>query len=153
MYSRSAGSCAFGLAAAGQRVFGDGPILRALIAGAHAIVFAEDAEAARAFFRDVLEFLSVDAGDGWLIFALPPAELACHPGPGWGLTVGQHMLFLMCQDVHRTVSELERKGVEFVAPIEDEGYGLVTRFKVPGAGEMGLYEPRHPSPLGEFSAG
>ena len=122
-----------------------------LIAGAHAIVFADDAEAARAFLRDVLGLESVDAGDGWLIFALPPTELAVHPGEGWGLTIGQHMLFLMCHDVRASVAELERKGVEFVAPVEDEGYGLVTRFKLPGAGEMGLYEPRHRSPLAAFA--
>ena len=122
-----------------------------VIAGAHVIVFADDAEAARAFFRDVLELSSVDAGDGWLIFALPPTELACHPGPGWGREIGQQELFLMCHDVHRTVGELEARGVEFITPIEDEGYGLVTRLKVPGAGLLGLYEPRHPSPLAEFS--
>ena len=122
-----------------------------MIAGAHAIVFADDADAARAFVRDVLGLDSVDAGDGWLIFALPATELAFHPGGGWGLDVGQHLLFLMCQDVHRLVAELEAKGVQFVAPITDEGYGLVTRFKVPGAGELGLYEPRHASPLKEFA--
>jgi catechol 2,3-dioxygenase-like lactoylglutathione lyase family enzyme len=122
-----------------------------VIAGTHAIVFAEDAEAAREFVRDVLELASVDAGDGWLIFALPPAELAFHPGPGWGAETAQHLLFLMCHDVRQAVADLEAKGVEFVAPITDEGYGLVTRFKVPGAGEMGLYEPRHPSPLDEFT--
>ena len=122
-----------------------------MIAGAHAIVFAEDAELARAFVRDVLGFPSVDAGDGWLIFGLPPAELAFHPGGGWGLGIGEHLLFLMCHDVQREVADLEAKGVEFVSPITDEGYGLVTRFKVPGAGEMGLYEPRHPSPLDAFA--
>lgn len=122
-----------------------------VIAGAHAIVFADDAEAARAFVRDGLGLNSVDAGDGWLIFALPPTEIAFHPGPGWGLGVGEQLLFLMCHDVHRAVADLEGKGVEFVAPITDEGYGLVTRFKVPGAGEMGLYEPRHPSPLDAFA--
>jgi hypothetical protein len=124
-----------------------------VIAGAHAIVFSEDAEAARAFFRDVLELPSVDAGEGWLIFALPPAEIAFHPGPGWGKDVGGHELFLMCHDVERTVEELQRKGVEFVSPIEDEGYGLTTRFRIPGGGEIGLYEPRHPSPLAEFQGG
>ena len=76
-----------------------------------------------------------------------------HPGPGWGLGVGAHQLFLMCHDVHRTVADLESKGVEFVEGITDEGYGLMTRFKVPGAGELGLYEPRHPSPLDDFSDG
>lgn len=122
-----------------------------MIAGAHAIIFAEDAEAARAFFRDVLGLNSVDAGDGWLIFALPPAEIALHPGPGWGQPLGGHQLFFMCHDVERTVEELGRKGVEFVSPITDEGYGRMTRFKIPGGGEIGLYQPKHPSPLAEFS--
>jgi catechol 2,3-dioxygenase-like lactoylglutathione lyase family enzyme len=122
-----------------------------VIAGAHTIVFAEDAEAARAFFRDVLGFPAVDAGDGWLIFALPPAELAVHPGPGWGEAVGGHELFLMCDDIEATMAELESKGAEFVAPVTDEGFGRLTRLRVPGAGEVGLYEPRHASPLAAFS--
>ncbi len=128
-------------------------MMPAVIAGAHTIIFAEDAEAARSFFRDVLGFRSVDAGDGWLIFALPPGELALHPGPGWGRAVGQHELFFMCHDIEAAVEELERKGVEFVSPVADEGYGLVTRLEIPGGGEIGLYEPRHPSPLDEFSSG
>ncbi len=121
-----------------------------MIAGAHLIVFAEDAELAREFAREVLGMSAVDAGGGWLIFELPPAELAFHPGEGWGVGTGQHQLFLMCNDVNQAVAELEAKGVEFVGPVTDEGYGLVTRFKFPGAGEMNLYEPRHPSPLAEF---
>lgn len=120
------------------------------IAGAHTIVFAEDAEAARAFFRDVLGFKNVDAGEGWLIFALPPGEVAMHPGPGWGQDVGHHQLFFMCHDIERTVNDLRKEGVEFVSPVADQGYGLMTRFKIPGAGEIGLYEPKHPSPLAEF---
>lgn len=124
----------------------------AVIVGAHTIIYAEDAGRVRAFFRDVLGFPNVDAGDGWLIFALPPGELAAHPGPGWGQGTGHHELFLMCHDLERTVAELEQKGVEFVAPITDEGFGLMTRLKIPGGGEMGLYEPRHPSPLAEFSS-
>jgi catechol 2,3-dioxygenase-like lactoylglutathione lyase family enzyme len=123
----------------------------AVIAAIHAIVFAEDAEATRAFFRDVLDFPNVDEGEGWLIFALPPAELGIHPGPGWGQDVGHHELFLMCHDIERTVAELESKGVEFVSPVADEGWGLVTRLEVPGAGEIGLYEPKHVSPLAEFA--
>lgn len=122
-----------------------------MIAGVHTLVFAEDAEAARAFFRDVLGFPSVDDGDGWLIFALPPGELGVHPGPGWGRDLAAHELFFMCHDIERTVEELTRKGVEFTAPVTDEGYGLVTRLKVPGAGEIGLYEPKHASPLAEFA--
>lgn len=123
-----------------------------MIAGVHALLYAHDAEAARAFFRDVLGLESLDGGDGWLYFVLPPAELACHPGAGIiaGREEGRAELFLMCEDVEATRRELEDKGVEFVAPVEDEGWGLLTRFKVPGFGEIGLYEPRHPSPLPAF---
>jgi hypothetical protein len=113
-----------------------------MITGAHAIVFTEDADALRAFFRDVLEFPSVDAGGGWLIFALPPAELAAHPAEEGG----RHELYLTCDDVEATVQELERKGVEFTGPIEDEGFGLVTSIRLPGGGQLGVYEPRHPIP-------
>ena len=115
-----------------------------MITAVHAILFAPGAEDARAFFRDVLGWDSVDAGGGWPIFALPPAELAVHPTDG----EGRHELFLMCDDVERTVEELHAKGVETVGPISDEGFGLLTRMRVPGLGEVGLYEPRHPSPLG-----
>jgi catechol 2,3-dioxygenase-like lactoylglutathione lyase family enzyme len=121
-----------------------------VIAAVHALIYADDADATRTFFRDVLGLRSVDDGQGWLIFALPPAELGIHPGPGWGQDAGRHELFLMCHDVERTVTELEGKGVEFVAPITDEGWGLATRFRVPGGGEMGLYQPRHASPLSEL---
>jgi catechol 2,3-dioxygenase-like lactoylglutathione lyase family enzyme len=122
-----------------------------VISGAHTIIFADDAEAARAFFRDVLGFPHVDAGEGWLIFELPAGELALHPGPGWGRDTAQHELFFMCHDIERTMDQLKQKGVEFTAPVTDEGYGLMTRLRIPGAGEIGLYEPRHPSPLAEFS--
>jgi catechol 2,3-dioxygenase-like lactoylglutathione lyase family enzyme len=126
----------------------------AVIAGVHALIFADDASAARAFFRDVLGFSFVDDGDGWLIFALPPAELGIHPGPGWSGQVGQHEVFLMCHDIERTVDELKAKGVEFEAPITDEGFGLLTSLKVPGgAGTVGLYQPKHASPLDEFAGG
>jgi len=113
-----------------------------MITGVHAIIFAKDTDGVRAFFRDVLGFSSVDAGQGWLIFALPPAELAAHPAD----EDGRHELYLMCDDVHTTVDELERKGVEFSRPISDEGFGLMTAIKLPGGAELGLYEPRHPSP-------
>jgi catechol 2,3-dioxygenase-like lactoylglutathione lyase family enzyme len=122
-----------------------------VIAGAHTLIYAKDADAARAFFRDMLGFSSVDAGDGWLIFELPPGELGIHPGPGWGQDVGHHELFFMCHDLEATMAALKEKGVEFTAPVTDEGYGLITRFRVPGVGEMGVYEPRHKSPLTEFS--
>jgi predicted enzyme related to lactoylglutathione lyase len=116
-----------------------------VITGTHASVFAEDAHAARAFFSDVLGLRAIDAGGGWLIFALPPAELACHPtSPD---DSGRHELYLMCDDVDATVADLEAKGVEFVAPISDQGFGRMTRMRVPGGGELGLYQPTHPSPL------
>jgi predicted enzyme related to lactoylglutathione lyase len=116
-----------------------------VITGAHAIVFAEDPEAARAFFADALGLSSVDAGGGWLIFALPPAELACHPTPPDDS--GRHELYLMCDDVEATMAELEAKGAEFAAPITEAGFGRMTRMRVPGGGELGLYQPTHPSPL------
>jgi predicted enzyme related to lactoylglutathione lyase len=122
-----------------------------VIAGAHTIIYAEDAEAARAFFRDVVGWPQVDAHGGWLIFELPPGELAFHPDDTSRPT-GRHELFLMCHDIDATVAELRRKGVEFTEPITDESFGRITRFKIPGAGEIGLYEPSHPSPLAEFGA-
>ena len=113
-----------------------------MITGVHGIIFTSDADGVLAFFRDVLEFSSVDAGQGWLIFALPPAELAAHPAED----AGHHELYLMCDDAHATVDELKRKGVEFSRPISDEGFGLMTSIKLPGGAELGLYEPRHPIP-------
>jgi catechol 2,3-dioxygenase-like lactoylglutathione lyase family enzyme len=121
-----------------------------MIAGVHALIYAADADATRAFFRDVLDLRSVDDGEGWLIFALPPAELGIHPGPGWGQDLGRHELFLMCHDIERAVKELENKGVEFLSPVAEEGWGLSTRFRIPGGGEIGLYQPKHESPLAEF---
>jgi hypothetical protein len=91
----------------------------------------------------VLGFSSVDAGGGWLIFAVPPAELAAHPSK----ERPQQELYLMCDDVQATVEELKGKDVEFAGPISDEGFGLMTAIKLPGGGELGLYEPRHPSPI------
>ena len=116
-----------------------------MINGTHAIVFADDAEAARAFFAEVLDLRSVDAGGGWLIFALPPAELACHPTSPEDS--GRHELYLMCDDIDATVAELEAKGVEFAGAITDAGFGRLTHLRVPGGGEMGLYEPSHPTAL------
>jgi catechol 2,3-dioxygenase-like lactoylglutathione lyase family enzyme len=113
-----------------------------VITGAHTVLFSTDAEADRAFFKDVLGFPSVDAGGGWLIFRLPPAEAAFHPAEGGG----KHELYLMCDDVQATVAELEAKGVEFSRPIADEGWGLVTALKLPSGTGLALYEPRHPMP-------
>lgn len=124
-----------------------------VIEGVHTLLYAHDAVAARAFFRDVLELEWLDEGDGWLYFVLPPGELACHPGPGVveGREEGRTELYLMCKDVKATRKQLEAKGVEFTEPITDEGYGLATRFMIPGFGQMGLYEPHHASPLEAFS--
>jgi predicted enzyme related to lactoylglutathione lyase len=120
----------------------------AMITSTHAIIYAEDAERARTFFRDVLELSHVDAHDGWLIFKLPPAELGIHPSgvasdPSTEASSGHHELYLMCDDVETTVAELKARGVEFTSPIEEQGFGLLTRLRVPGAGEIGLYQPKH----------
>jgi len=111
-----------------------------MITAGHVLLFSPDAEAARAFFRDVLQLHSVDAGEGWLIFRLPPAELGVHPSEGALHTE----LYLMCDDINRTVEELRGRGAEFVDGIKEEGFGLVTYVKLPGGGQLGIYEPRHP---------
>ncbi len=121
-----------------------------MIAGVHALLFADDAVAARAFLRDVLGLDSVDADDGWLIFALPPAELAVHPTAGDERAAGEHRLFLMCHDIRRTAADLEARGVELASPVTETGFGLLTSVQVPGAGELGLYQPTHRSPLQAF---
>ena len=118
-----------------------------MITGVHAMLYAHDADAARAFVRDVLGFSSVDAGHGWLIFALPPAEYAMHPTDGANDPV-RHELYFMCDDLAETVEDLKRKGVEFTSPVSDQGWGLLTTFKVPGAADMGLYQPRHLTAIG-----
>ena len=116
-----------------------------MITAMHAMLYSRDADATRAFFRDVLGFRSVDAGGGWLIFALPPAELGIHPDEGDGSTPDGPELYLMCDDVDRTVTELRAKGVEIARPVSDQGWGRVTALNAPGGIELGLYEPRHPT--------
>jgi catechol 2,3-dioxygenase-like lactoylglutathione lyase family enzyme len=111
-----------------------------VIDGAHAILFSPDAEAARAFLADVLGLRSVDAGGGWLIFALPPAEVAVHPGEP------RHELYLMCDDLDATLAELAAKGAETTGEVHEERWGRVTAIRIPGGGELGLYEPHHPRP-------
>jgi catechol 2,3-dioxygenase-like lactoylglutathione lyase family enzyme len=118
-----------------------------VITGAHAIVFAEEPDAARAFFGDTLGLRAVDAGGGWLIFALPPAELGIHPAEDGE---DHHELYLMCDDVERTMKELKAKGVEFTGAPRDQGFGIVTAIKLPGGGELGLYQPKHPVALGKW---
>ncbi len=118
-----------------------------MITGAHVIVYSRDAEADRAFLSDRLGFRSVDAGDGWLIFALPPAEVAVHPAD----SNGDHQLYLMCDDIDATTAELRETGVEFSADVTDQGWGILTAIRLPGGGELGLYQPRHPSPSAKAS--
>jgi predicted enzyme related to lactoylglutathione lyase len=114
-----------------------------VITGIHAIVFSPQAEKVRAFFADVLGLSSADAGGGWLIFALPPAELAVHPADG----DGRHELYLMCDDIHATLAELRDKGVEVARDVSDQGWGLLAALRLPDGTELPIYEPRHRSPL------
>ena len=113
-----------------------------MIIGLHAILFTDDAVATRAFLQHTLGLDSVDAGDGWLIFAGPPSEVAAHPSEGQP----HHEIYLMCDDICATVADLEAKGAEFVNGVVEQRWGLTTRLKLPGGGELPLYEPRHPSP-------
>src|SRR3954469_2538961 len=114
------------------------------ITGVHAILYSDDAAADRAFLSDVLGLASVDAGDGWLIFALPPAELAAHPASA---DRGGYELYLMCDNIEDTMRELETKGVEFSSGVTEQRWGLITTISLPGGGRLGLYEPLHASPL------
>jgi predicted enzyme related to lactoylglutathione lyase len=114
-----------------------------MITGVHALIYTKDADGVRAFFRDVLGLSSVNAGDDWLIFALPPAELGVHPSDD----KDQHELYLMCDDVKATMAELKKKGVEFTRKVTDEGWGLVTSIRLPGGGALGLYQPKHPTAI------
>jgi catechol 2,3-dioxygenase-like lactoylglutathione lyase family enzyme len=111
-----------------------------MINGGHVIIHSRDAAADRAFFADVLGYPHVDAGGGWLIFRLPPAEIAVHPTDG----PEAHEFYLMCDDIETTMAELTGKGVEFTQPLTDAGWGLLTRLRLPGGGELPLYQPRHP---------
>lgn len=114
-----------------------------MIIGLHAILFTEDADGTRAFLRDTLGLESVDAGGGWLIFAAPPTELAAHPAEG----PPHHELYLMCDDIEATVTELAGKGAEFIEGVVEQPWGLSTTIGLPGGGRISLYQPRHPSPL------
>jgi predicted enzyme related to lactoylglutathione lyase len=111
-----------------------------MITGTHAIFYTDHVEEVRAFFRDILKLPSVDAGHGWLIFSLPPAELGIHPQEK-----GSHSeLYLICDDVKATVTDLEKRGVRFSRPITEAGFGLTTSITLPGGAELGLYQPKHP---------
>jgi catechol 2,3-dioxygenase-like lactoylglutathione lyase family enzyme len=113
-----------------------------MIIGAHAIIYSAASDEVRAFLRDVIGFDAVDAGGGWLVYALPPAELAVHPGDGEGM----HELYLMCDDIEATMADLRAKGVEF-GPVTEQRWGKLTSLTLPGGGELGLYEPSHPTAI------
>ena len=112
-----------------------------MVTGAHVIIDSEDPEADRTFMRDVFGFDSVDVGGGWLIFALPPAEVAFHPGDN-----GRHHMYLMCRDIDATLDELKPKGVEASGAVSEQSWGRLASIRLPGGGELGIYEPKHPSP-------
>jgi hypothetical protein len=111
-----------------------------MIFGAHVIIYSEDAEADRAFLRDVLGFSSVDAGHGWLIFRLPPAEVAVHPDG----ENDRRELYLLCDDLISEVAALSEKGVESSA-VQEARWGSMVKLRLPGGGELGLYQPKHPT--------
>jgi predicted enzyme related to lactoylglutathione lyase len=120
-------------------------VSESMILGLHAILYSPDAEKVRAFLRDVLGFKSVDAGHGWLIFAAPPAELAAHPTEE--NEKPHHELYLMCDDLKATIKELSDKGVQCGA-VTQARWGSITSIHLPGGGEVGLYQPMHPTALG-----
>jgi predicted enzyme related to lactoylglutathione lyase len=114
-----------------------------MLTSVHSLIYADDPAAARDFFRDVLEFPVVDAGDGWLIFKLPPGELGLHPTEGGTVPTGTMKLSLMCDDIETTTKELAARGVEVLSGPTNQGYGIVTTLKVPGGVTIDLYQPRH----------
>ncbi len=114
-----------------------------MIFGAHVILYSKDAEADRAFLRDVLGFKSVDAGHGWLIFALPPGEAAVHPSN----EIGTQELYFMSDDLKSEMASLAEKGVK-CSEVQEARWGSITKMRLPGGGEVGLYQPKHPTALG-----
>jgi hypothetical protein len=123
-----------------------------MINGAHAIIYSVDPEADRAVFRDIFQMPHVDVGHGWLIFGLPPSELAVHPAE----ENDHHELYFMCEDVEALVAALHARGLT-CSPIQDQGWGRVTQMTMPGGGRLGIYQPRHARPpsqgYGETAAG
>jgi hypothetical protein len=114
-----------------------------VILGAHVVVYSKNADADRAFFRDVLRFGSVDAGHGWLIFALPPAQAALHPSD----ENSAHELYLMCDDLKAEMASLASQYVA-CSEVQEARWGSITKIRLPGGGEIGLYQPKHPTALG-----
>jgi hypothetical protein len=117
-----------------------------MISGAHVIIYSKDAVPDRAFLRDILGFASVDAGHGWLIFALPPAEVALHPTENPSGGKDGHELYFMCDDLQAEIASLKTKGVQ-CSNVHEERWGSLTRIPLPGGGEIGLYQPKHPTAL------
>lgn len=123
-----------------------------MIHGVHLLLYSQDPEADRAFFRDVLDFKSIDAGEGWLIFALPPAELGIHPGDGKFIQhhadheLSGSIIYLMCDNLRETIESLKAKGVS-TAEIQEAGWGITTTVRLPSGGGLGLYEARHPTAI------
>jgi catechol 2,3-dioxygenase-like lactoylglutathione lyase family enzyme len=117
-----------------------------MIKGVHTMFYSSEAEALRAFIRDKLGFPSTDVGDGWLIFDLPEADMGCHPADpsgAHGRPSGTHDISFYCDDIEKTVGELEARGVEFVEEVKDAGFGLATHFKMPGELVVQLYQPHY----------
>jgi len=134
--------CGLSLACAFSWRVGIGEKGNVMIFGAHVILYSKDAVADRAFCRDALGFASVDAGHGWLIFALPPAEMAVHPAE----EIERHELFFMCDDLKAEIVALEEKGVR-VTDVQEARWGSIAKIGLPGGGEVGLYQPKHPTAL------
>jgi len=114
-----------------------------MISGAHMIIYSKDVEADRAFFRNVLGFASVDAGHGWLIFAMPPAEAAFHPSEANDV----HELYFLCEDLKAEMTALAEKGVR-CSDVQEVRWGSITKIQLPGGGKVGLYQPKHPTAIG-----
>jgi hypothetical protein len=112
-----------------------------MLTGAHSIIYSKNPEADRAFFRDVLRLPNVDVGHGWLIFGLPPSEVAVHPADGHN----RHELYLMCDDIDAFVAQMNAAQVP-CSPVKDQGWGLLTQLALPGGAELGVYQPRHARP-------
>ena len=112
-----------------------------MIIGAHSIIYSKDPDADRAFFKDVLELPNVDVGEGWLIFGLPPAEVAVHPSRQNDL----HEFYLMCEDVGTLIKAMKKRGIT-CGPPQDMGWGVLTQLVLPGGGKLGVYQPRHARP-------
>jgi hypothetical protein len=112
-----------------------------VIIGAHSIIYSTKPEADRGFLRDVLKLPSVDVGEGWLIFGLPPAEVAVHPAEENDV----HEFYLMCDDIKAFVDEMKKRKI-VCEPVQNQGWGLLTQLRLPGGGKLGVYEPRHARP-------